>query len=135
MHYFLNKSERNPIEIEAIQQSHSHDKDPEEAPLALTGLYQVCYTGETGWTFECGKLCKYTIGSKMTILPSRRFFCPYECVSWRDGAKDLSISTLSILIIYLKISSLGTQVAQLVKHPILDFSSGHDLRVMRLSPT
>ena len=29
--------------------------------------------------------------------------------------------------------SWGTWVAQLVKHPTLDFGSGHDLRVMRLS--
>jgi len=28
----------------------------------------------------------------------------------------------------------GTWVAQSVKHPTLDFSSGHDLRVMRSSP-
>ena len=27
----------------------------------------------------------------------------------------------------------GTWVAQMVKHPTLDFSSGHDLRVLRLS--
>ena len=29
----------------------------------------------------------------------------------------------------------GRLVAQLVKRPTLDFGSGHDLRVMRLSPT
>ena len=29
----------------------------------------------------------------------------------------------------------GTWVAQSVKPPTLDFSSGHDLRVVRLSPT
>ena len=28
----------------------------------------------------------------------------------------------------------GARVAQLVKHPVLDFGSGHDLRVMRFSP-
>ena len=28
----------------------------------------------------------------------------------------------------------GAWVAQLVKHPTLDFSSGHDLRVLRWSP-
>ena len=28
----------------------------------------------------------------------------------------------------------GAGVAQLVKYPILDFSSGHNLRVMRSSP-
>jgi len=28
----------------------------------------------------------------------------------------------------------GTWVAQLIRHPILDFGSGHDLRVVRLSP-
>jgi len=28
----------------------------------------------------------------------------------------------------------GTWVAQLVKHPTLDFSSGHDLRVIRSNP-
>ena len=28
----------------------------------------------------------------------------------------------------------GAWVAQLVKHPTLDFGSGHDLRVVRLSP-
>ena len=28
----------------------------------------------------------------------------------------------------------GSQVAQLVKHPILGFGSGHDLRVLGLSP-
>ena len=34
-----------------------------------------------------------------------------------------------------KTHSQGSGVAQLVKHPTLDFSSGHDRRVMRLSPT
>ena len=29
----------------------------------------------------------------------------------------------------------GTWVAQSIKHPTLDFSSGHDLTVVRLSPT
>ena len=29
----------------------------------------------------------------------------------------------------------GTQVAQLVKCLTLDFGSGHDLRILRLSPT
>lgn len=28
----------------------------------------------------------------------------------------------------------GVSMAQLVKHPILDFGSGHDLRVVRLRP-
>ena len=36
---------------------------------------------------------------------------------------------------YLKIHVLkGAWVAQLVKHPTLDFNSGHDLRVLGLSP-
>ena len=30
--------------------------------------------------------------------------------------------------------NVGTCVAPLVKHPILDVSSGHDLRAMRQSP-
>ena len=31
-------------------------------------------------------------------------------------------------------NSRGTWVAQLVKHPTLDFGSGHDLRVLGSSP-
>ena len=34
----------------------------------------------------------------------------------------------------LKILARDTWVAQSVKHPILDFSPGYDLMVMRLSP-
>ena len=34
----------------------------------------------------------------------------------------------------MKYSFRGTWVAQWVEHPTLDFGSGHDLRVMRLSP-
>ena len=36
---------------------------------------------------------------------------------------------------YLKIKSWCACMAQLVMHPTLDFNEGHDLRVLRLSPT
>ena len=41
---------------------------------------------------------------------------------------------LNIVLLYKKLQKRGTQVAQSVKHQVLDFSSGHDLRVVRSSP-
>ena len=38
-----------------------------------------------------------------------------------------------IEIVFVRASGWGTWVARSVKHPTLDFSSGHDFGVMRLS--
>ena len=36
---------------------------------------------------------------------------------------------------FIEIRLMGAWVGRLVKHPTLDFNSGHDLIVMRMSPT
>ena len=43
-------------------------------------------------------------------------------------------TTFMFIVQFKKLGLGGAWVAQLVKPPTLDFCSGHDLRVMRLSP-
>ena len=45
-------------------------------------------------------------------------------------SQDVAILTIPLL----KLSLQGTWVTQLIKHLTLDFSSGHNLRVVRSSP-
>ena len=45
-----------------------------------------------------------------------------------------AVITRRMIIIVRIAKSRGSWVAQLVKQPTIDFSSGHDLRVMGLSP-
>ena len=49
-----------------------------------------------------------------------------------DGMASISSSKVTELP-FLKINYRGTWVAEEVEHPTLDFDSGNDLRVMRLS--
>ena len=41
---------------------------------------------------------------------------------------------MEFIVLNRNVVSWGTWVAQLVKYQTLDFGSGHDLRVLRLSP-
>ena len=56
------------------------------------------------------------------------------------GNKTGQVETLNVKLMYLALTVLkitksqGAWVAQWVEHPTLGFGSGHDLRVMRLSP-
>ena len=57
-------------------------------------------------------------------------------VLWRPCAQTLQVGYRERATLFLKIKAYwGAWVAQLVKQLTLGFSSGHDLRVMRLSPT
>ena len=51
-----------------------------------------------------------------------------------DRLRGLLIKIKQINIHIKGVSKGGTWVAQVVEHPTLDFSSGHDLRVVGLSP-
>ena len=59
-------------------------------------------------------------------------------VDFSKGLASLILSSQGSMLVFFfffLIKFKGTWVAQLVEHLTLGFGSGHDLRVMRLSPT
>ena len=68
-----------------------------------------------------------TLGSNRTRLESRLFYLPAMCFNQMPYPTDHSFPTYKV--------EIKNQMAQVVKCPTLDLNSGHDLRVVRSSPT
>ena len=60
--------------------------------------------------------------------------CPVLALFFNEECHERQYALVNGTRPLLKFSETGAWVGQLVEHPTLDFSSGYDCRVVRLSP-
>ena len=99
-------------------------------PLVLSQTLRVC--GDQWLAFGQEKQ-KWWTDTPVTILwhiYRQSSLCILDRTSWNLINGKIFYCTLTFKSVWQR----GYRVAQSVKHPTLDSSSGHDLRVVRLSP-
>lgn len=100
--------------------------------ITLLEKKQIC--GLTVHIIQCSSFLVKNQGSGRWITCSRSYNCCRAEPKFLCIQSYLPLYLLCISYGLLKWKLRSAWVAQLVKHPTLDFGSGHDLRVLRLSP-